>query len=170
MNMSIMRGSVITALAAVLVALPATAEAQGRGNGKDRDANRPELVRRGDDRRDDTRRRDERGRAERRGPAFCRSGQGHPVHGRQWCYDKGFGIGSGGILDRLGRTDTRRSGSYGSADSYERAHENFHLRHDRECRIRAAERPLDLQWQMRVRSECKQRHDEWHARAGRRHG
>ncbi len=27
-------------------------------------------------------------------PAFCRSGAGHPVWGRQWCLDKGFGIGS----------------------------------------------------------------------------
>ncbi|HEX6574325.1 MAG TPA: hypothetical protein VF042_05080 [Gemmatimonadaceae bacterium] len=26
-------------------------------------------------------------------PAFCRSGAGHPVWGRQWCVDKGFGIG-----------------------------------------------------------------------------
>lgn len=24
------------------------------------------------------------------GPAFCRSGAGHPVHGRAWCRDKGF--------------------------------------------------------------------------------
>ena len=24
------------------------------------------------------------------GPAFCRSGAGHPVHGWQWCADKGF--------------------------------------------------------------------------------
>lgn len=28
------------------------------------------------------------------GPAFCRSGKGHPVWGRQWCIDKGFGLGS----------------------------------------------------------------------------
>jgi hypothetical protein len=28
------------------------------------------------------------------GPAFCRNGQGHPVHGRQWCQQKGFGLGS----------------------------------------------------------------------------
>jgi hypothetical protein len=28
-------------------------------------------------------------------PAFCRSGAGHPVFGRQWCIDKGFGLGSG---------------------------------------------------------------------------
>jgi hypothetical protein len=26
-------------------------------------------------------------------PSFCRSGQGHPVWGRQWCLDKGFGLG-----------------------------------------------------------------------------
>jgi Ni/Co efflux regulator RcnB len=27
------------------------------------------------------------------GPAFCRSGSGHPVFGRQWCREKGFGLG-----------------------------------------------------------------------------
>lgn len=26
-------------------------------------------------------------------PAFCRSGEGHPVWGRSWCVDKGFGLG-----------------------------------------------------------------------------
>jgi hypothetical protein len=26
-------------------------------------------------------------------PAFCRSGEGHPVWGRAWCADKGFGLG-----------------------------------------------------------------------------
>lgn len=26
-------------------------------------------------------------------PSFCRSGAGHPVWGRQWCLDKGFGLG-----------------------------------------------------------------------------
>ena len=26
-------------------------------------------------------------------PAFCRSGEGHPVWGRQWCLEKGFGLG-----------------------------------------------------------------------------
>ena len=28
-------------------------------------------------------------------PAFCRSGEGHPVWGRGWCVDKGFGLGDG---------------------------------------------------------------------------
>lgn len=27
-------------------------------------------------------------------PAFCRSGEGHPVWGREWCLDKGFGLGT----------------------------------------------------------------------------
>jgi hypothetical protein len=29
-----------------------------------------------------------------RGPAFCRSGEGHPVWGREWCLEKGFGLGA----------------------------------------------------------------------------
>jgi hypothetical protein len=37
------------------------------------------------------------------GPAFCRSGQGHPVHGRHWCIDKGFGLG--GVVWRQQRWD-----------------------------------------------------------------
>lgn len=28
------------------------------------------------------------------GPPFCRNGQGHPVHGMQWCRDKGWDNGS----------------------------------------------------------------------------
>ena len=27
------------------------------------------------------------------GPSFCRSGAGHPVYGRQWCLEKGHGLG-----------------------------------------------------------------------------
>lgn len=37
------------------------------------------------------------------GPAFCRSGAGHPNWGRQWCVDKGFGLGSDNDI-RWGRT------------------------------------------------------------------
>ncbi len=44
-----------------------------------------------------------RGRRVQRGPAFCRSGAGHPVHGRRWCRQKGFPLGS----DRLDRRDRR---------------------------------------------------------------
>ena len=27
------------------------------------------------------------------GPAFCRSGAGHPVFGREWCREKGWDVG-----------------------------------------------------------------------------
>lgn len=27
-------------------------------------------------------------------PSFCRSGEGHPVWGREWCLDRGFGLGN----------------------------------------------------------------------------
>lgn len=32
-------------------------------------------------------------RGEAPGPAFCRSGEGHPVFGRRWCLEKGFRLG-----------------------------------------------------------------------------
>ncbi|HEX6250501.1 MAG TPA: hypothetical protein VFZ56_03610 [Gemmatimonadaceae bacterium] len=38
-------------------------------------------------------------------PSFCRSGAGHPVWGRQWCLDKGFGLGDHEDV-RWGRTTT----------------------------------------------------------------
>jgi hypothetical protein len=52
-----------------------------------------------------------------RAPSFCRSGEGHPVWGRNWCLDKGFGLGDGrsgwAVTRRVedivfGRPDTRR--------------------------------------------------------------
>jgi hypothetical protein len=33
-------------------------------------------------------------RATGNAPAFCRSGAGHPVWGREWCLDRGHGLGS----------------------------------------------------------------------------
>jgi hypothetical protein len=48
--------------------------------------------------------RDVNSRQQRGGsPSFCRSGEGHPVFGRQWCREKGFGLGSE-------RWDSRRMG------------------------------------------------------------
>lgn len=49
------------------------------------DANRRQG---GDDRWEDSRDDDDARRGN--GPPFCRNGQGHPVHGRQWCRDKGW--------------------------------------------------------------------------------
>lgn len=174
------RLSIGLALAAALVAVPA--DAQGKGKAKEkrndrqeqraselrRDSQRPELVRRGDA--IQIRQRDDRDRRDRAngGPPFCRNGQGHPVHGRRWCEEKGYEVyGSGSVLDS--RTTRDRNGDYGRYGSYEEAHSAFHRTHDRQCRERAAERPLDLQWQLRVRNECRDRHEEWHYRAGRSH-
>lgn len=59
-----------------------------------------DTDRRGDREDDRGRRSDrddrDRGRegGDRESPAFCRSGEGHPVFGREWCRDKGFGLGS----------------------------------------------------------------------------
>ena len=41
----------------------------------------------------------------KKGPKFCRDGRGHPVHGLEWCRDKGFDVGRyrhhrGSHLDR----------------------------------------------------------------------
>jgi hypothetical protein len=73
-------------------------------------------------------------------PAFCRSGAGHPVFGRQWCDDKGFGLGSQrwdrarwedvvlgqpqrrGRLDRSGLGDVLGDVVLGRLHSYGRRH------------------------------------------------
>lgn len=50
------------------------------------------------------------------GPAFCRSGQGHPVYGWQWCEDLGWGQGAYGNQRR--NRDARRSDGYGYPNVY----------------------------------------------------
>lgn len=62
-------------------------------DGRDRQDRRDRRDR--DDDRDEEERYEDRGKRGK-GPQFCRNGQGHPVHGRQWCADKGFGLGSRG--------------------------------------------------------------------------
>ena len=44
--------------------------------------------------------RTDRAQAQRagRGPKFCQNGRGHPVHGRRWGVEKGFGTGSLGAV------------------------------------------------------------------------
>lgn len=85
-----MKASVLWMLipALLLVAPPMDADAQGRGrsakgrNGNGRNGN---------------------------GPAFCRSGEGHPVHGWEWCRQKGWDQADrdGGWWDRDDRRDDR---------------------------------------------------------------
>lgn len=80
---------------------------------RDRDRDDREWGRDRDDRddwewgRDRDRRWERRARARGRGPAFCRSGAGHPVHGRRWCLQKGFGLGGLSLEDIIFRAQRR---------------------------------------------------------------
>jgi hypothetical protein len=158
-----------TALLMIVLAVPAQAQKKEKekDRGNDRRAPqgqvdrwneaRPDLVRRNGDRYEVEQRRDGQDRARGNGagkvpPGWCR-GQGNPHNTpancgfADWRRDRdGWSIG-----DRRYR-------------SFEEAHEVFHRHHDRECRLRAAERPLDPSWQLRVRAECRAEHDAWHAR------
>lgn len=61
----------------------------------------------------DARRYDPRYDRRDNGPAFCRSGEGHPVFGRRWCYDKGYGLGGRSWGDIIFRDrNTRRNQSF----------------------------------------------------------
>ena len=86
-------------LAALLMAA-ADADAQGRGRGN---GNRERNTARG------------AVNSQGNGPAFCRSGEGHPVHGWEWCREKGWDRSgrlnrvdrSGRVIDRDGRVIDR---------------------------------------------------------------
>jgi hypothetical protein len=89
-------GLAFMAALAVAVAAPADGSAQTRSG--ERDGNVWDVItgrrdypdaRSPDARYPDTR--DRRTGVRGGGPPFCQNGQGHPVHGRQWCRDKGFG-------------------------------------------------------------------------------
>ena len=122
----------LLALGASLAIGAATANDAAAQTARDRAeaARRGEPVRRGDvvvrDGRDNDRRWDDRdtdrdsdrrySKGKKNGPKFCQNGQGHPVHGREWCRQKGYDTGYG-VYDRVdwddvymrrGRYDTRR--------------------------------------------------------------
>ena len=123
----------LLALGASLAIGAATADEAAALSGRDRtDASRrTEQARRNDGRvydRNDRRWDDRDSDSERykkngkkNGPKFCQNGQGHPVHGREWCREKGYDTGYG-VYDRVdwddvymrrGRYDTRRELSRG---------------------------------------------------------
>ena len=97
--------------ALMLLVPPLTADAQGRGN---------------------------RGR-QGNGPAFCRSGQGHPVHGWEWCEQRGWGSGNttrsartrtavprqrdGSATSRAGRIGDRRVNDVAFENGYDDGYE-----------------------------------------------
>ena len=97
-----MKGLMVALAAGALLVMPADALAQsGRATGtaKRVEQRTDRVYGTTRDRRYDRDRYDNR----RSGPKFCQNGQGHPVHGRAWCRDKGFDLGRGYVRDRWDR-------------------------------------------------------------------
>lgn len=128
----------LLALGASLAIGTATANDAAAQSGRDRaeGSRRGTNIPRQSDRRDDRNDRNDRrwddrdsdsdryNRGKKNGPKFCQNGQGHPVHGRDWCRQKGYDLGGRGygVYDRVdwddvymrrGRYDTRREMSRG---------------------------------------------------------
>jgi hypothetical protein len=178
------------ALAATLGASQAEAQGnRGRGNDRDRDRDRTEQRDRDrdDDDDDDDRPRFERRRTDDRRvddrysrststqrrvpPGWCQ-GRGNPHNTAENCRYNSDRSRWERYDSRTGRYetyDTYSRNRTGSSGSYEQAHRDFHYSHDRRCRERAAQRPLDVRYQVQVRSECKSIHDDFHRRWGTSH-
>jgi hypothetical protein len=165
------------ALAAALSASPAMAQGNGKGHGNSgRDHDRDRVERRDRDRDHDDDRRDEP-RFERRGerrvpPGWCQ-GRGNPHNTAANCRWNSNRSEWERYDSRDRRWETRSvyergtSGTtYGNRSQYESAHREFHYTHDRQCRERAAQRPLDLRYQVQVRQECARIHEDFHRRWG----
>jgi hypothetical protein len=170
------------ALVAALSASPAMAQGNGKGKSQNRDRDRVEQRDRRDrddddrrwDRHDD--RRDEP-RFERRSstrrvpPGWCQ-GRGNPHNTAANCrYNSRRSVWER-YDDRDRRWETRETYERGTryetrnGGSYDAAHRDFHYTHDRQCRARAAQRPLDMRWQLQVRQECAAIHQDFHRRWG----
>lgn len=168
------------ALAAALSASPALAQGNGKGKGnndRDRVEQRDRRDRDDDDRwdRDDDRRyepRFERRSSQRVPPGWCR-GRGNPHNTAANCRYNSRNSQWERYDSRDRRWETRTTWERGTntrydgrSGSYEAAHRDFHYSHDRQCRERASQRPLDMRWQLQVRRECAETHEAWHRRAG----
>lgn len=160
--------SFVMALAAALAASPATAQGKGKGHGGEK--HRTEAVRRDRDDRDD--RYDRRDRDDDWSDDDVRLQRRNGSVPRGWCQGKGNPHNTvencGYSAQRNGRYDSR-SGQYGGYSSYEAAHQAYHREHDSICRQRASEHPLNVQWQLQVRADCRAEHDRWHNQYDQRH-
>ncbi|MDP9349475.1 MAG: hypothetical protein M3P24_10115 [Gemmatimonadota bacterium] len=168
--------SLVMALAAALSASPALAQGKGKGNGHGKKQKTEQVRddRRWEDRRDDDRW-DDDVRLERRDrrvpPGWCK-GKGNPHNTVENCgYDaarRGDRVYRGDREDRRyedrGRYEDRRYDRRGG--SFDQEHTEFHRRLDEEYRARAAQRPLDVRWQLEVRRQKSEEHQRWHRSAG----
>jgi hypothetical protein len=172
----IARYSLALALGVALFAGPA--QAQGKGHGRDaardrQEQSRPELRRRSEQeqrrivtererQRQETLRREQssRGRSRDVPPGWCVSGNPHNTV-------ENCGYSASRSRNRDDYDDRR--GSYGDSGSYGASHQEFHRYLDRKYRELAAQRPLDISRQLRLRADKQREHDDWHRRAGRSH-
>ena len=170
----------VLALAAALAATDAQAQGNGKGQGnrdRDREEQRDRDRRDRDDDRWDDRRNEPRfeRRTERRVPPGWCQGRGNPHNTAANCRYNGRLSQWERYDDRDRRWETRStyergtSGSTYNRGSYDAAHRDFHYSHDRQCRERAAQRPLDLRYQVQVRQECARIHEDFHRRWGTSH-
>ena len=140
----------LLALAILLASSPA--DAQGRGGKKQKEKDRQEEVRWEDY--------DQRPVLQRRAnvpPGWCK-GKGNPHNTVENC----------GYQSQNGVYRPGNNGGYGNG-SYEQQHADFHRYLDDRYRALAAQRPLDIRWQLEVRSQKSAEHDRWHAQMGRAH-
>jgi hypothetical protein len=122
----------LLALGASLAIGTATADQAAAQSGRDRtDTRRTEQARRNDGRvydrndRDWDRDSDRKNKGKKNGPKFCQNGQGHPVHGRAWCREKGYDTGYG-VYDRVDWDDVyMRRGRYDNRELSRRALEEI---------------------------------------------
>lgn len=88
------------------------------------------------------------------------------MHGWEWCEEKGYGgYGNRSLGDIIFGDSRYETGSR----NYDRSHEQFHVELDRRYSDLASRRPLDLEYQLRIRREKQAEHDRWHEQAGIRH-
>jgi hypothetical protein len=81
-----------------------------------------------------------------------------------WCIGTGNPHNTPANCGERARLAEPRDRGSTRTSSFDEAHARFHRDLDQRCRARAEQRPLDLQWQVRVRAECRTEHDRWHAR------
>jgi hypothetical protein len=175
--------SLVMALAAALSASPALAQGKGKGNdkGKKQKTEQVREDRRWEDRRDDDRWEDDRRsdrweedvRLERRDrrdgkrvpPGWCK-GKGNPHNTVENCGYDGARRGDRVYRrdDESGRYEDRRSDR--RSGSFAQEHAEFHRWLDEEYRARAAQRPLDVRWQLEVRRQKSEEHRRWHRSVG----
>jgi hypothetical protein len=87
------------------------------------------------------------------GPAFCRSGAGHPVFGRAWCIQKGFGLGTQGVRwgepawnDVIFRTTRRPAGLLRQPDLIDVLGDVVFARLSKHAATIGASQPLSGTW------------------------